>query len=53
MRIYELLAKAYGEQGWWPVDMNYHSAEGSDPREEVVKSTVFQGSAPIVRTKTL
>ena len=40
-KIFNLLLKAYGKQGWWPVDEGYHRREGSDPREEIIIGAVL------------
>lgn len=39
--LYSLLFRLYGSQGWWPVDRAYHSAKGTDPREEIIIGAVL------------
>ncbi|MEN3027981.1 MAG: endonuclease III domain-containing protein [Aquificaceae bacterium] len=39
--LYRLLFELYGPQGWWPVDREYHSLRGTDPREEVIIGAVL------------
>ncbi len=41
VNIYEKLLCAYGTQGWWPVDFEYHAKNGTDPREEIVIGAVL------------
>ncbi|MCS7195809.1 MAG: endonuclease III domain-containing protein [Aquificaceae bacterium] len=39
--LYKLLFELYGPQGWWPVDREYHSSMGTDPREEVIIGAIL------------
>ncbi len=39
--VYRKLLDTYGPQGWWPVDLYYHKAKGTDPREEIVIGAVL------------
>lgn len=41
LRLYELLLELYGPQNWWPVDLQYHQLNGSDPRDEVIIGAVL------------
>jgi endonuclease-3 related protein len=41
VQLYQLLLDFYGYQGWWPVDEGYHTAKGTDPRDEIIIGTVL------------
>ncbi len=41
LEVFEILLSAYGPQGWWPVDEDYHRKHGTDPREEIVIGAVI------------
>ena len=39
--IYNTLLKKLGKQHWWPMDKNYHTKNGSDPRFEVIIGAIL------------
>lgn len=41
LKLYELLFELYGPQNWWPVDKEYHTKRGTDPRDEVIIGAVL------------
>ncbi|MCS7171083.1 MAG: endonuclease III domain-containing protein [Aquificaceae bacterium] len=40
-KLYKTLLDLYGPQGWWPVDEEYHTLKGTDPREEIIIGAVL------------
>ncbi|MFN3814326.1 MAG: endonuclease III domain-containing protein [Aquificaceae bacterium] len=41
IRVYEQLLDAYGYQGWWPIDREYHLKRGTNPEEEIIIGAVL------------
>jgi endonuclease-3 related protein len=39
--MYELLLRHFGSQNWWPVDIEYHSKDGSDSRFEIMIGAIL------------
>lgn len=39
--LYQLLAKEFGKQYWWPMDDLYHKKNGSDPRFEIIIGAIL------------
>jgi len=35
IELYRKLLETYGKQNWWPVDVEYHKKNNTDPREEI------------------
>jgi len=41
IELYEKLLNFYGKQNWWPVDLEYHRINRSDPREEIIIGAIL------------
>ena len=39
--LYNILQNHFGIQNWWPVDINYHSQNRSDPRFEIMVGAIL------------
>ena len=39
--LYKILIKKFGNQNWWPIDLNYHLKNKSDPRFEIIIGTIL------------
>ena len=39
--LYNLLIENIGEQGWWPVDKEYHKKNGTDQRFEIIIGSIL------------
>ncbi len=39
--LYNALLSFYGYQNWWPVDMDYHKAHNTDPKDEIIIGAVL------------
>ena len=40
-KIYKILLKKFGDLNWWPIDINYHEKNNSDPRFEVIVGAIL------------
>jgi len=39
--FYEILYEEFGDLNWWPVDINYHKNNKTDPRFEIIIGTIL------------
>jgi endonuclease-3 related protein len=39
--IYKILKNNLGDKNWWPVDINYHKKNNTDPRFEIIIGTIL------------
>ena len=39
--LFKILNKELGKQNWWPVDIEYHRVNGSDPRYEIIVGAIL------------
>ena len=40
-KIYEILYEHYGTSNWWPMDLNYHRRNNTDPRAEIIIGAIL------------
>jgi endonuclease III related protein len=39
--LYDILFDAFGQQHWWPIDMQYHHNQNGDPRVEIIVGAIL------------
>jgi len=40
-KLYEILLKEFGDLNWWPMDIEYHKKNVSDPRFEIIVGAIL------------
>ena len=41
LNLYDLLYEKFGNLKWWPIELEYHKKNGSDPRFEIIVGAVL------------